>query len=84
MKNVSLNTKESSTKSKGNEFHRVQFDYSRNFVPNQIHELNYDEWGNKMKSHLIDVHPSLWEIVHIGGCKPALGKDGNEDLLLVT
>jgi hypothetical protein len=34
MSKVSLNIEESSTKSKGNEFNRVQFDYSRNFIPN--------------------------------------------------
>jgi hypothetical protein len=69
MKKVSLNTEESSSKSKGNEFHRVQFDYSRNFMPNfcsaslrkllTLNELNYDEWADKMKSHLIGVHPSI-------------------------
>jgi hypothetical protein len=34
MSKVSLNTEGSSTKSKGNEFNKVQFDYSRNFIPN--------------------------------------------------
>jgi hypothetical protein len=78
---VSLNTEESSTKSKGNEFSKVQFDYSRNFIPNfssaplgtlpTLNELNYDEWADKMKSHLIGVHPSLWEIVNVGMHKPA-------------
>jgi hypothetical protein len=53
MRKVSLNTEESSTKSKGNEFNRVQFDYSRKLVPNfssaplgklpTLSELNYDE-----------------------------------------
>ena len=76
MSKVSLNTEGSSTKSKGNEFSKVQFDYSRNFIPNfsstplgklpTLSELNYDEWVNKMKSHLIGVHPSLWKIVNIG------------------
>jgi hypothetical protein len=65
---VSLNTKGLSTKSKGNEFSKVQFDYSRNFIPNfssaplgklpTLGELNYDEWADKMKPHLIGVHPS--------------------------
>jgi hypothetical protein len=69
MSEVSLNTEVSSTKSKGNEFNRVHFDYSRNFVPNfssapfgklsTLSELNYNEWADKMKSHLISVHPSL-------------------------
>jgi hypothetical protein len=69
MSEVSLNTEESSTKSKGNEFNRVHFDYSRNFVPNfssapfgklsTLSELNYVEWADKVKSHLIGVHTSL-------------------------
>lgn len=80
MKRVSLNTKESSTKSKGNEFHKVQFDYSCNFMPNfslvplrklpTLNELSYDEWVDKMKSHLIGVHHRLWEILNVGVSKP--------------
>jgi hypothetical protein len=77
MSKVSITTEGSSTKSKGNEFNKVQFDYSRNFIPNfssaplgklpTLSELNYDdEWADKMKSHIIGVHPSLWEIVNIG------------------
>jgi hypothetical protein len=83
MSKVSLNTEESSTKSKGDEFNRVQFDYSHNFIPNFssvplkklliLSELNYAEWADKMKSHLIGVHPSLWEIVNIGMNNPTQG-----------
>ena len=40
-----------------------------------LSELNYNEWADKMKSHLIGVHPSLWEIVNVGVNKP---KDGEE------
>jgi hypothetical protein len=53
MSKVSLTTEGSLTKSKGNEFNKVQFDYSRNFIPNfscaplgklpTLSELNYDE-----------------------------------------
>jgi hypothetical protein len=85
MSKVSLNTEESSTKRKGNEFNQVQFDYSRNFVPNfssaplrklpTFSELNYDEWADKMKSHLIGVHLSLWYIINIGTIKPAQGEE---------
>jgi hypothetical protein len=85
MSKVSLNTEKSSTKSKGNELNRVQFDYSRNFIPNfssaplgklpTLSELNYDEWADKMKSHIIGVHPSLWEIVNIGMNKLAQGEE---------
>jgi hypothetical protein len=59
MSKVSLNTEGSSTKSKGFKFNKVQFDYSRNFIPNfssallrklpTLSELNYDEWADKMK-----------------------------------
>jgi hypothetical protein len=65
MSKVSLNTEKSSTESKGNELNRVQFDYSRNFIPNfssvplgklpTLSELNYDEWADKMKSHIVGV-----------------------------
>jgi hypothetical protein len=85
MSKVSITTEGSSTKSKGNKFNKVQFDYSRNFIPNfssaplgklpTLSELNYDEWADKMKSHLIGVHPSLWEIVNIGMHKPAQGEE---------
>jgi hypothetical protein len=85
MSKVSLNTEASSTKSKGTEFNKVQFDYSRNFIRNfssaplgklpTLSELNYDEWADKMKSHSIGVHPSLWEIVNIGMHKPTQGEE---------
>jgi hypothetical protein len=91
MSKVSLSTEGSSTKSKGNEFNKVQFDYSRNFIPNfsstplgklpTLSELNYDEWADKMKSHLIGVHPSLWEIVNIGMYKPAQGEEMTPEMM---
>jgi hypothetical protein len=66
---MNINSEESPSKSKVYEFNKILFDYSRSFVPNisstplgklPTHtELNYDEWANKMKSHLISVHPSL-------------------------
>jgi hypothetical protein len=91
MSKVSLNTEGSYTKSKGTEFNKVQFDYSRNFIPNfslaplgklpTLSELNYDEWADKMKSHLIGVHPSLWEIVNIGMYKPAQGEEMTSEMM---
>jgi hypothetical protein len=91
MSKVSLNTEGSSTKSKGTEFNKVQFDYSRNFIPNfssaplgklpTLSELNYDEWVNKMNSHLIGVHPSLWEIVNIGMHKPTQGEEMTSEMM---
>ena len=91
MSKVSLNTEASSTKSKGTEFNKVQFDYSRNFIPNfsqaplgklpNLSELNYDEWADKMKSHLIGVHRSLWEIVNVGMYKPAQGEEMTPEMM---
>jgi hypothetical protein len=91
MSKVSLNTEASSTKSKGTEFNKVQFDYSRNFIPNfsssplrklpTLSELNYDEWADKMKSHLIGVHPSIWEIVNIGMHKPTQGEEMTSEMM---
>jgi hypothetical protein len=91
MSKVSLTTEGSSTKSKGNEFNKVQFDYSRNFIPNftsvplgklpTLSELNYDEWADKAKSHLIGVHPSLWEIVNIGMNKPVHGEEMTSEMM---
>lgn len=84
MRKMNINTKESPSKSKVHEFSKVPFDYSRSFVPNfsstplgkllTLSELNYDEWADKMKSHLIGMQPSLWEIMHVGVCKPKLGE----------
>jgi hypothetical protein len=91
MSKVSLTIVGSSTKSKGNKFNKVQFDYSHNFIPNfssvplgklpTLSELNYDEWANKMKSHLIDVHPSLWEIVNIGMNKLTQGEEMTPEMM---
>jgi hypothetical protein len=83
MRKMNVNTEESPSKSKSYEFNKVPFDYSRSFVPNfslaplrklpTLSELNYDEWADKMKSHRIGVHPSLWEIVNV--CKPRFGEE---------
>jgi hypothetical protein len=91
MSKVSLNTEASSTKSKGTEFNKVQFNYYRSFIPNfslaqlgklpTLSELNNDEWADKMKSHLIDVHPSLWEIVNIGMYKPTQGEEMTSEMM---
>ena len=74
MRKMNVNTEESPSKSKSYEFNKVSFDYSRNFILNfssaplktlpTLGELNYDEYVDKMKSHLISIHPSLWEIVN--------------------
>jgi hypothetical protein len=46
--------------------------------------LNYDEWAAKMKSHLIGVHPSLWEIVNIGVNKSTQGEEMTPELMQVV
>jgi hypothetical protein len=46
-----------------------------------LNELNFDEWGDKMKSHLIDVDPSLWEIVNIVVGKPTLGEEMTPEMM---
>ena len=88
-----MNIESSSTKhdSKSDEYQRVHFDYHRNFIPNfssaplgklpTLSELNYDEWVDKMKSHLIGVHPSLWEIVNVGINKPMDGEEMTPEML---
>jgi hypothetical protein len=82
MSKVSFNTEGSSTKSKGNEFNKVQFDYSRNFIPNfSSAPLGKLPTLSEMKSHLIGVHPSLWEIVNIGMYKPTQGEEMTPEMM---
>jgi hypothetical protein len=40
-----------------------------------LSDLNYVEWADKMKSHLIGVHPSIWEIMNISMNKPTQGEE---------
>ena len=64
-----------STTTKHEEYNRNSFDYSRmqnNFSSNFISVplgkaplldgLNYADWVNKIKLHLIALHPSLWKL----------------------
>src|SRR6266498_1149887 len=69
------------------EYNRNPFDYSRmhNVSPNFIlvplgkarilDGLNYADWVNKMKLHLITLHPSLWEVVNVGVFMPKSGEE---------
>ena len=71
-------------KSDGGSFHKVPYKYSRDFVPGHsappigklpmLNEDNYDAWSDRMRSHLVSVHPSLWEIVNIGVYVPKMMK----------
>src|SRR6266508_4337450 len=76
-----------STSSKHEEYNRNSFDYSRmqnNFPSNFISVplgkaplldgLNYADWINKMKMHLIALHPSLWEVENVVSKCPRVGK----------
>src|SRR6266540_3349876 len=75
----SSSPKKTASSSKKQEYNQNPFDYSRmqnNFSPNFISVplgkappldgLNYADWVNKMKLHLIALHPSLWEVVNVG------------------
>ena len=68
-----------SDSSKQQEYTRNSFDYSKmqgnvssNFISVPLGKaplldgLNYADWVNKMKMHLIALHPSLWEVVNVG------------------
>jgi hypothetical protein len=46
-----------------------------------LSELNYDEWVEKMKYHLIGVHTSLWKIVNVGACKPTEGEEMTPEMM---
>ena len=77
-----------SDSSKQQEYNRNSFDYSRmqgNFSSNFISVplgkaplldgLNFADWVNKMKMHLIALHPSLWEVVNVGVRIPKSGEE---------
>ena len=43
--------------------------------------LNYDEWANKMKFHLIGVHPSLLEVVNVGAYQPKEDDEVTQEMI---
>src|SRR6266542_4300222 len=84
-----------SDSSKRQEDTRNSFDYSRmqgNFSSNFISvpigkaplldELNYADWVNKMKMHLIALHPSLWEVVNVGVRMPKCGEEMTPEMMV--
>src|SRR6266498_3108378 len=84
-----------STSSKHEEYNRNSFDYSRmqnNFPSNFIlvplgkapllDGLNYTDWVNKMKMHLIALHPSLWEVMNVGVRMPKNGEDMTPEMMV--
>src|SRR6266508_4687749 len=77
------------------EYNQNPFDYSRmhnNVSPNFISVplgkapildgLNYTDWVNKMKLHLISLHPSLWEVVNVGVCMPKSDDEVSLEMML--
>src|SRR5438132_12545105 len=44
--------------------------------------LNYADWVNKMKMHLIALHPSLWEVVNVGVRMPKNGEDMTPEMMV--
>src|SRR6266498_1647708 len=84
-----------SVSSKQQEYTRNSFDYSRmqgNFSSNFISVplgkaplldgLNYTDWVNKMKMHLIALYPSLWEVVNVGVRIPTSGEDMTPEMMV--
>src|SRR6266540_4569722 len=81
--------------SKKVEYDRNPFDYSlmqNNFSPNFISVplgkaplldgLNYTDWVNKMKMHLITLHPILWEVVNVGVRMPKSGEEMSPAMMI--
>src|SRR6266498_2526619 len=84
-----------SDSNKQHEYTRNSFDYSKmqgNFSSNFISVplgkaplldgLNYADWVNKMKMHLIALHPSLWEVVNVGVRMPKNGEDMTPEMMV--
>src|SRR5436190_7012743 len=84
-----------SNSNKQHEYTRNSFDYSKmqgNFSSNFIlvplgkapllDGLTYADWVNKMKMHLIALHPSLWEVVNLGVRMPKNGEDMTPDMMV--
>src|SRR6266540_282726 len=44
--------------------------------------LNYADWVNKMKMHLIALHPSLWEVVNVGVQMPKSGEEMTPEMMI--
>jgi len=61
-------------------YSKMQGNFSSNFISVPLVKaplldgLNYADWVNKMKMHLIALHPSLWEVVNIGSECPRVEK----------
>src|SRR6266498_3205085 len=76
------------------EYNQNPFNYSHmhNISPNFISVplgkapildgLNYADWVNKMKLHLIALHPSLWEVVNVGVCMPKSDDKVSPEMML--
>ena len=66
----------------------MQGNFSSNFISVPLGKaplldrLNYADWVNKMKMHLIALHPSLWEVVNVGVRMPKNGEDMTPEMMV--
>src|SRR6266540_849834 len=92
---TSSSSPKKSDSTKQQEYNRNSFDYSKmqgNFSSNFIlvplgkapllDGLNYADWVNKMKMHLITLHPSLWEFVNVGVRMPTSDDEVSPEMML--
>src|SRR5438132_13337563 len=66
----------------------MQGNFSSNFILVPLGKaplldgLNYADWVNKMKFHLIALHPSLWEVVNVGVHMPKSDDEVSPEMML--
>src|SRR5438128_2211634 len=66
----------------------MQNNFSPNFISVPLGKaplldrLNYADWVNKMKLHLIALHPSLWEVVNVGVRMPTSDDEVSPEMML--
>ena len=66
----------------------MQNNFSPNFISVPLGKaplldgLNYADWINKMKLHLIALHPSLWEVVNVGVRMPKSDDEVSPEMML--
>src|SRR5438132_10004492 len=70
------------------DYSRMQGNFSSNFISVALGKaplldgLNYADWVNKMKMHLIALHPSLWEVVNVGVRMPKSGEEMTSEMMV--
>src|SRR6266540_6657599 len=69
-------------------YSKMQGNFSSNFISVPLGKaplldgLNYADWVNKMKMHLITLHPNLWEVVNAGVLMSKNGKDMTLEMMV--